>query len=42
MYVKELGYERVHWSCMIQDRDQWWAFVNMVKSLGFDIRWGIS
>jgi hypothetical protein len=33
MNVKEIGYESVDWILMGQDRDQWWAVVNMVMNL---------
>jgi hypothetical protein len=31
----EIGQEFVDWIHLVQDRDQWWAFVNMMMNLWF-------
>jgi hypothetical protein len=33
MYLKEIRWECVNWMYLAQDRDQWWALVNMVQNL---------
>jgi hypothetical protein len=33
MDFKEKGWENVDWIHLAQDRNQWWALVNMVMSL---------
>jgi hypothetical protein len=33
MYLKEIGWDGVHWIDMAQDRDQWRALVNTVLNL---------
>jgi hypothetical protein len=33
MDLKETGWEGVDWMHLAQDRDQWWAVVNMVMNL---------
>jgi hypothetical protein len=33
MDVTELGWEGADWIHLAQDRDQWWALVNMVMNL---------
>jgi hypothetical protein len=33
MGIREIGWEGVDWMHLAQDRDQWWALVNMVMSL---------
>jgi hypothetical protein len=30
MCLREIGSEDVDWICLGQERDQWWAVVNMV------------
>jgi len=35
-------WESVDWIHLAQDRDQWWALVNMIMNLCFCKRWGIS
>jgi hypothetical protein len=32
----------VDWMCMAQDRDQWWALVNMVMNFRFHKRQRLS
>jgi hypothetical protein len=34
MNLKEGGWEDVDWFHLAQDRDQWWALVNMRMNLG--------
>jgi hypothetical protein len=31
--LKEIGWEGVDWTHLAQDRDFWWAHLNMVKNL---------
>jgi hypothetical protein len=31
--LKEIGWEGVNWIHLAQDRDQWWAILNMVMNL---------
>jgi hypothetical protein len=31
--LREIGWESVNWMHLTQDRDQWWALVNMVMNL---------
>jgi hypothetical protein len=38
MYLREIVWDGVDWIHMAQDRDQWWAVVNMVMNF----RRGIS
>jgi hypothetical protein len=33
MDPEEIGWEGVEWMHVAQERDQWWALVNMVMSL---------
>jgi len=33
IYLREIGWEGVDWMQLAQDRDQWWALVNMVMRL---------
>jgi hypothetical protein len=33
MQLWEMGWEGVDWMHLAQDRDQWWALVNMVMNL---------
>jgi hypothetical protein len=33
MDLREIGWEDVDWIHVTQDRDQWWALVNMVTYL---------
>jgi hypothetical protein len=33
--VKEIGWEGIDWIHLAQDRDRWWAVVNMIKKLWF-------
>jgi hypothetical protein len=33
MDVREIGWEAVDWMHLAQDRDQWWALVNMIMNL---------
>jgi hypothetical protein len=33
MNLREIGWEGVDWIHLAQDRDQWWALVNMVMNL---------
>jgi hypothetical protein len=33
MELTEIGWEGVDWIHLSQDRDQWWALVNMVMNL---------
>jgi hypothetical protein len=42
MNLNEVRWEGVDWTHFIQDRDQWWAFVNMVMNLQLHKRQGIS
>jgi hypothetical protein len=32
MNLREIGWEGVDWMHLTQDRDQWWALVNMVMN----------
>jgi hypothetical protein len=34
--------KQCEWMHLAQDRDQWWAPVNMVMNLSVQKRWGIS
>jgi len=29
MYLKDIGWESGEWFCLTEDRDEWWAVVNM-------------
>jgi hypothetical protein len=40
--VKETGWENVDWIHLAQDRDQWWAVVNMVMKFQVPQKAGIS
>jgi hypothetical protein len=40
--VKETACEDVDWSRRIQDRDQWWAFMNMAINFRVPKNTGIS
>jgi hypothetical protein len=33
MALREIGWEGVDWIHLAQERDQWWALVNMVTNL---------
>jgi hypothetical protein len=33
MDLREVGWEGVDWMYLTQDRDQWWALVNMMMNL---------
>jgi hypothetical protein len=33
MDLMEIGWEGVDWMQLVQDRDQWWALVNIVMDL---------
>jgi hypothetical protein len=33
MDLREIGWDGMDWIDLVQDRDQWWAFVNMVMNL---------
>lgn len=33
MYVKEIGWEGMNWSCLLQDSNKWRAVVNMVMNI---------
>jgi hypothetical protein len=33
MNLREIGWEDVEWMNLTQDRDQWWALVNVVVNL---------
>jgi hypothetical protein len=33
MNLREIGWESVDWIHLAQDRDQWWALMNMVMNL---------
>jgi hypothetical protein len=39
MGPREIGWEGVEWIHLAQDRDQWWAFVNMVVNLQDLVPW---
>jgi hypothetical protein len=34
MDLREIGWEGVDWIHLLQDRDQWWALLNMEWTLG--------
>jgi len=38
MDLREIGCESVDWMHLTQDRDQWWAVVNMVMNLQCSIK----
>jgi hypothetical protein len=42
MGLREIGWEGVDWKYLAQDRDQWWALMNMVMNLRFHETQGIS
>jgi hypothetical protein len=42
MDLRETGFGDVDYIHMAQNRNQWWALVNMVMNLWFDKRQGIS
>jgi len=42
MDFKEAGCEGMDWMHLAQDKNQWWAVVNVVMNFGFCKRWGIS
>jgi hypothetical protein len=33
MDLKEMGWEGVDWLHVAEDRDQWWALVNMIENV---------
>jgi hypothetical protein len=33
MDVMEIGWERLNWIHLVQDREQWWSLVNTVMNL---------
>jgi hypothetical protein len=39
MYLRETGWGSVDWIQLAQNRDQWWAFVNMVMNLWILSSW---
>jgi hypothetical protein len=41
MDLKEIGWKRVDWMHLAQDKDQWWAPVNAVMTFGIHKRRGI-
>ena len=42
MVLQEVGRECVDWIELVQDRDRWWALMNVVMNLGFREMRGIS
>jgi hypothetical protein len=42
MGLREIGREDVYWIHLAQDRDQWWAVVNMVMKLRVPYKVGNS
>jgi hypothetical protein len=40
--LREIRWEGVDWVHLAQERDKWWALVNMVQIFRFHKRWGIS
>jgi hypothetical protein len=40
MDLREIEWEAVDWMHLSQDKDQWWALVNMVMNLRGSINWG--
>jgi hypothetical protein len=41
MDLREIVWDGVDWMYLAEDRDQWWAIVNMVITFRFHKRWGI-
>jgi hypothetical protein len=41
MDFTDIGWEGVNWIHLAQDRDHWWALVNIVTTFGFNKRRGI-
>jgi hypothetical protein len=35
MDLREIQWEGADWMHLAQDKDQWWALVNMMMNLGF-------
>ena len=42
MDLQEVGCEGVDWIDVAQDRDRWWALVNVVMNIRIHETWGIS
>jgi len=40
MDLQEVGWGDMDWIALAQDRDMWWALVNVVMNLGFHTVWG--
>ena len=40
MDLQEAGYEDMDWSNVAQDRDRWWAIVNVIMNLRGSIKFG--
>jgi hypothetical protein len=41
MDLREVGWEDVDWIHLTQDRNQWWALVNMVMNLWFPYKMNV-
>lgn len=41
MYLKDIGLEGGDWICLAEDRDEWWAVVNMGMNFAYHKMWGI-
>jgi len=42
MYLKGIKWNDIEWIYMAEDRDKWWALVNIVKTFRFHKMQGIS
>ena len=40
--LQEVGCEGMDWIDLAQERDRWWACVNVVMNISGSITWGIS
>jgi len=42
LYLKEIWWEGVPWIDLAQDRNGWWAVVNMIMNSGFPKLWVVA
>jgi hypothetical protein len=39
MDLKEVGWGGIDWIVLAEDRDRWWALVNVISTFGFHKAW---